>query len=315
MAQTADQLLIATSPDKALPTWERLSCGFIAGAVARTVTSPLDVVKLILQVNTKGGNVKQTVAELWQKDGIKAFWRGNGVAVMNQGPQSAIKFFCVDELTRRVANFTKAPITTPQRAVIGGAAGIISQLISFPFDLIHTRITIDPKNYSSLFQAAVKIIKEEGVLALWSGIVPTVTGAVVYEGSQYVISGGLKEKFIQTISKDGTVTPWQNLFIGAASGAIGQTISFPFDVVRKRMMIRDEKGKKLYTSMGQCFKQTYQNEGFGGFFKGIGINMVKIVPYSALQFTINEEAKLAFQKFNDYLAAQKKAEVKKTGKK
>ena len=305
MASQADRVLIATSPSDALPTWERLSCGFIAGAVARTVTSPLDVVKLLLQVNTKGGSMKDTITELWQKDGIKAFWRGNMVAVMNQGPQSAIKFFCVDELTRQVHNFTKKPITTAQRALIGGAAGIISQFISFPFDLIHTRITINPQAYKGIFQATGKIIKEEGFTALWSGIVPTVTGAVVYEGSQYVISGGLKEKFIQLYGKNGKITPWQNLFIGAASGAIGQTISFPFDVVRKRMMIRDENGNKLYKSMGECFSKTYKNEGLGGFFRGIGINMVKIVPYSALQFTINEEAKGAFIKFNQYMDARK----------
>ena len=311
MASQADLVLISTSPNESLPTWERLSCGFIAGAVARTVTSPLDVVKLLLQVNTKGGSMKDTITELWQKDGIKAFWRGNTVAIMNQGPQSAIKFFCVDELTRQVHNFTKKPITTSQRALIGGSAGIISQLISFPFDLIHTRITINPQAYTGIFQAMTKIIREEGVFALWSGIIPTVTGAVVYEGSQYVIQGGLKEKFIELYGKGGRITPWQNLFIGAAAGAIGQTVSFPFDVVRKRMMIRDENGNKLFTSMSECFAKTYKNEGIGGFFRGIGINMVKIVPYSALQFTINEEAKNAFLKFNHYLAARNAPAPKK----
>ena len=218
------QVLIATSPNGALPTWERLTCGFVAGAVARTATSPLDVVKLCLQVSSKGGSAKETIDRLWKEGGIAAFWRGNTVAIMNQGPQSAIKFFCVDELTRRVAQFTKAPITTPQRAMIGGAAGIISQLIAFPFDLIHTRITIDPKGYTGMFQAAKRIVSEEGVFALWSGIIPTITGAVVYEGSQYVISGGLKERFIQMYAKGGNLTPWQNLFVGAAAGAIGQTI-------------------------------------------------------------------------------------------
>ena len=160
-----------------------------------------------------------------------------------------------------------------------------------------------------------KIIKDEGPLALWSGIIPTVTGAVVYEGSQYVIQGGLKEKFIELYAKGGRITPWQNLFIGAAAGAIGQTVSFPFDVVRKRMMIRDDNGNKLFTSMSECFVKTYKNEGIGGFFRGIGINMVKIVPYSALQFTINEEAKNAFVKFNHYLASRKQAPAPKKGRK
>lgn len=313
MAAAADAVLYATSPSGELPPWQKLSSGFIAGAVARTVTSPLDVVKMLMQVSTKGGNVAETAKKLFKEDGIMAFWRGNTVAVMNQGPQSAIKFFIVDELTEIVGK--GKPLTTPQRALIGGAAGVISQFCAYPFDLIHTRITVDPAHYKSVWQSAYKIIKEEGVFSLWSGIVPTVTGAIIYEGSQYVISGGLKQKFIDLYCKDGFLTPTQGLLVGAASGAIGQTISFPFDVVRKRMMLRDENGQKRYTSMADCFAKTYKAEGISGFFRGIGINMVKIVPYSALQYTINEQAKQAFVRFNEYMdkknAAQKKAAAPK----
>jgi solute carrier family 25 phosphate transporter 23/24/25/41 len=41
-------------------------------------------------------------------------------------------------------------------------------------------------------------------------------------------------------------------------------------------------------SMGQAFAYMWKNEGFVGFFKGNGVNIVKIAPFSALEFYFYE---------------------------
>jgi solute carrier family 25 protein 43 len=265
----------------------------------RTLTSPFDVVKILLQVNAKGGSTLDTVKELWDADGIAAFWRGNLAGCITQGPQTALKFFVLEGLRKAIGT---TELTPGQRAVMGAAAGIISQTFVYPIDFIHTRILLDPKKYSGIFLSLSVILKEEGVGAFWSGIAPTIAGAIPFEGVQFVCYDGLVE-FYKKQTGVTSLTPIVNCALGATAGAISQTAAFPFDVVRKRMMAGKKGG--VSGSMIEAFGQIWRNEGVPGFFKGLTINMVKIVPYSALQYTIYGETKKAILRYKAKAAAPK----------
>jgi solute carrier family 25 protein 43 len=299
MLTAADRVLIATSPapPTTLSPAEDLVVGLVTGLATRTLTSPFDVVKILIQVNSKGGSISGTIEELWKADGIAAFWRGNLAGCLTQGPQTAIKFF-VRERLRPV--FGK-DLTPGQRAIIGAAAGIVSQTVVYPIDFIHTRILLDPKKYSGIFQSLTTIVKEEGVAAFWSGILPTIVGAIPFEGSQFVCYDGLVDLYKRRTGTQA-VGPVVNSALGAVAGAISQTIAFPFDVVRKRMIAGKAGG--VSGSMTDAFGQIWAKEGVAGFFRGLTINMIKIVPNTALQYTIYGEAKKAILRYR--AAAAKK---------
>ena len=287
-----DRILIATSPQKELEMHpsDSLVTGFVAGILSRTMTSPIDVLKMIMQTNTEHVPLANIVRNIYQKDGIKGFWRGNVVACACNGPLTAVKYFVIDDLTKYIGK--GKPMSSETRWFIGAVAGILSQSVCYPLDLIYTRITIHPELYTNVFQATGKIIKEEGFFGLWHGLMPTITGAIVYEGSQFAVSGGIKQFLSQ---KKHTLTAWQYLTIGACAGAVSQTISFPFDVMRRRMMIVDSNGNKKYHSYFHCFESIVRNEGIRGFFKGVRLNLVKVIPATAIQYTINEELKNFFE--------------------
>lgn len=295
--QTPDLVLIAASPYRDnVSSAQSLVSGFASGIISRTVMCPFDVVKLILQTSQKSMDVKQIVSNIWKRDGISGFWRGNLAASINIGPQAALKFFVLDRLQRIFGYNGK--LSGFQRALIGSTAGIISQTTVFPLDVIMTRITVHPNEYTSFFQATKKIITDEGAFGLWKGIAPTIVGAVIYEGSQFLVSDTIRQYFFAKNRNFEQLKPWEYLFIGAVSGAVSQTVSYPFDVVRKRMMISCSAEQIVHRSMGNCFKSIYQYEGLKGFFRGISINMIKIVPYTALQYTLNEEIRNLFKNFN-----------------
>ena len=311
MLSEADNILISTSPSQKveLNAIENLVCGFITGTCTRTLTSPFDVVKILLQVNSKGGSVGETISKLWREDGIAAFWRGNLVGCLNQGPQSALKFLVLEYLKKMIG---KEHLSGGERAFMGACAGIVSQTCVYPVEFIHTRILLDPKKYHGVFQTAATIISEEGITAFWSGIAPTIAGAIPFEGSQFFTYDGLAQLYKEKVAHSQTISPAANCVVGAIAGAISQTVAFPFDVVRKRMMAGQKMGGNLPTTMGGAFKHIYQNEGIGGFFKGLSVNMVKIVPYSALQYTIFAETKKAVLKYK--VARLQKTQAGKKGK-
>ena len=295
MSATADSILIATSPAPKveLNKYENLVCGLVTGMATRTLTSPFDVVKILLQVSAKGGSTSETIKTLWKQDGIAAFWRGNLAGCLTQGPQSALKFFVLEQFRKVFGN----DLTGGKRAFMGAMAGIVSQTCVYPIDFIHTRILIDPKKYNGIFNSMATIVKEEGITAFWGGIAPTIMGAIPFEGSQFFCYDGLADLYKKHSGKT-TISPTMNCVIGATAGAISQTVAFPFDVVRKRMMA-GRKGGDNATTMSGLFKQIWQQEGIPGFFKGISINMVKIIPYSALQYTIYGEAKKAIIRYKE----------------
>lgn len=286
-----------------LPNYQNLLAGLATGVVSRTVTSPIDVVKVLIQVGSSGGSAVETVKSLIKEDGIKAFWRGNGAAVLNVGPQTAIKFCVRDYLTKTYS--TNGSLTNSQRALFGAISALVSQTAAYPFDVISTRKTVNPRKYQTIFQSIQTIIKEESVTGLWSGLTPNLAGAVVMESAQYVIGDSIRKKLTESFSKDGKLSPLQSMLTGSLTGACSQVFSHPFDVMRKRMMLTGPNGEKLYNSIPECALSIYKNDGVTGFYRGFGLNMIKTVPYFGVQFFINDQVKLAFARFNQYQESKK----------
>jgi len=78
---------------------------------------------------------------------------------------------------------------------------------------------------------------------------------------------------------------------GGLAGEALWISSYPFDVVKSKMQ-SDGFGAKSqrYSSMRDCFGQTWRGEGMRGFWKGIGPTLVRAMPVSAGTFAVVEFA-------------------------
>src|SRR5690554_6328801 len=68
--------------------------GGLAGVLSRSITSPINVVKVYSQVGapeTKQGLLK-SFQIIYKSEGIRAFWKGNGIACIRLFPYGAIQF-------------------------------------------------------------------------------------------------------------------------------------------------------------------------------------------------------------------------------
>ena len=71
--------------------------GGVAGAVSRTLVSPLERLKILLQVQSVGRNeyklsIPQGLAKMWREEGWRGFMRGNGSNCIRIVPYSAVQF-------------------------------------------------------------------------------------------------------------------------------------------------------------------------------------------------------------------------------
>ena len=72
--------------DDRMTFWQNFFSGGIAGVTSRTITSPLDVVKILFQVgtqDTKQGFLK-SFTNIYVNEGIRAFWKGNSRDILIQ---------------------------------------------------------------------------------------------------------------------------------------------------------------------------------------------------------------------------------------
>eukprot|EP00842_Homolaphlyctis_polyrhiza_P003968 jgi/Hompol1/4572/HPOL_003713-RA len=81
------------------------------------------------------------------------------------------------------------------------------------------------------------------------------------------------------------LTAWANLAIGSVSGVVAQTCSYPLEVVRRRMQVsaRSAEGSNHVTTL-QTINDIWKRRGFKGFWVGLGIGYIKVVPMFAVSF-------------------------------
>ena len=74
-----------------------------------------------------------------------------------------------------------------------------------------------------------------------------------------------------------------------------ETISYPLDTVKRRMMMQSARGDILYKNSIECTKKIYDKEGIRGFMKGAFSNLIRGFG-SAICLVLFDE----FKKLNSY---------------
>lgn len=93
-------IMVKPAEDERLTLLQSSFCGGIAGVLSRTVTSPLEVVKVLAQVGTpesRDGFIR-SFKRIYQSEGLKAFWKGNGISCLRLVPYSAIQLAAFHKL-------------------------------------------------------------------------------------------------------------------------------------------------------------------------------------------------------------------------
>ncbi|EEP80023.1 mitochondrial carrier protein LEU5 [Uncinocarpus reesii 1704] len=81
------------------------------------------------------------------------------------------------------------------------------------------------------------------------------------------------------------------LLSGALSGLVSQTSSYPFEVIRRRMQVAGAVGDGHRMTILETAKVIWIERGFRGFWVGLTIGYMKVVPMVAMGFFVYERGK------------------------
>ena len=134
---------------------------------------------------------------------------------------------------------------------------------------------------------------EGGMRGLYRGILPTIAGVAPYVGLNFMVYESVRGYFTEPGEKN---PPWyRKLAAGAISGAVAQTCTYPFDVLRRRFQVNSMSGMGYkYTSIWNAISTIVQQEGFKGLYKGLSANLLKVAPSMASSW-------LSFEMTRDFL--------------
>ncbi|KAJ8951350.1 hypothetical protein NQ318_009286 [Aromia moschata] len=266
--------------------------GGISAAVAKTAVAPIERVKLILQVQAAS---KQIAADKQYKgimdcfiripkeQGFLSLWRGNLANVIRYFPTQALNFAFKDVYKQiflggvdKNKQFMRYFIGN---LASGGAAGATSLCFVYPLDYARTRLGADvgkgpgDRMYTGLVDCIKKTLKSDGPIGLYRGFVVSVQGIIFYRAAYFGLFDTAK-----SMLPDPKNTPFIISFLIAETvTTISGIISYPFDTVRRRMMMQSgrKKSEIMYKNTLDCWMKIAQNEGPSAFFKGAFSNVLR----------------------------------------
>merc|ERR1711991_674177 len=140
--------------------------GGVSGAVSKTLTAPIERVKLLIQTQDANPKIRSgevarytgignCFSRVASEQGIGAFWRGNFTNVIRYFPTQAFNFAFKDKIRSLFPQLH--PVSDFWRkfglnVASGGLAGAGALCIVYPLDYARTRLAIDVGSHSRSFK-------------------------------------------------------------------------------------------------------------------------------------------------------------------
>ena len=291
------------------------AAGAVAGAIGKTVTAPLDRVKILLQVKggfsgsqvtaaaSKGGFIpafRAIVAE----EGVRSFWKGNLPQVLRVLPYSALQLYGYETFKKLLGADSKDRISVPKRLAAGASAGMLATVLTYPLDTIRLRMAVD-SSIKTLPQAVRILGRQGGVVAFYRGVGPAMLGVAPYMALELACFDFLKRVW----ADDKLNNPAVSFFSGFAAAMMASSVTYPLDTVRRQIQLQ---GGSMAT-MPTMFRSIFASEGAGGLYRGFVPSCLKNLPNKGIRLATFDTAKHVMTLAEQEKVRVEEAERKKRG--
>ncbi|XP_053381876.1 peroxisomal membrane protein PMP34-like [Mercenaria mercenaria] len=187
-------------------------------------------------------------------------------------------------------------------AVAGAVGSVVGLTVFFPLDTARTRLQVDEKRKADYSYAVIlDIIKQEGFLSLYRGLIPVVTTLCCSNFVYFYTYNCLKAVFLADGVKPD---PFKDLGFAFISGVVNVLVTTPLWVVNTRLKLQgikfqteEYRGDKQvrYNGIIDCLRKIVKNEGVFALWNGTKPSLI-LTSNPAIQFMVYETVKRYFQK-------------------
>eukprot|EP01097_Dermamoeba_algensis_P011409 TRINITY_DN8834_c0_g1_i1.p1 TRINITY_DN8834_c0_g1~~TRINITY_DN8834_c0_g1_i1.p1 ORF type:complete len:503 (-),score=65.05 TRINITY_DN8834_c0_g1_i1:47-1555(-) len=287
------------------PRWKYFFSAFLSASISRTATTALDRITCLMQVQAQISgpasvsglqSFRTAFAEI-RKEGWRGFFKANSVNICRIAPEIALRSLFYEHTKRFVVILDDnvkdtTQLTFPQRFTAGVSAALGAQTMVYPLDIIRTRMFASSKK-ASFFTVLKEIVRGEGFLSLYNGLATSLCRV----GTDIAIYESVKKLHYDYHCKVTPSSPLASipelLAMGTFSVIISQLLTYPLHLVQTRLQVQgmlQGQGVKHehYSGPRDALASIYRKEGFRGFYRGAGVNLLRSVPPVSLTFFFYE---------------------------
>lgn len=289
---------------KATPAQKFLG-GALSGVIEAVILTPLDVTKTRLQLD-KTGQYKGMVdcgKQLFRAEGPRGLYKGFTPWTIHVVTKNGTRFY-FNAVYRKLLADSNGQVSGAKEFVAGALAGATEAvLIVTPFEVIKTRmqgqniVKGEVAKYGGPVQTTLTIIRNEGPLALWKGVAPTIGRQGLNQACSFWSNNAIKTHVWKL--QDGDALPaWKSGLTGMLGAIPGPCINCPMDVVKTRLMAQETVAgvAPKYTGMVQAMRVIAAEEGFAALYKGLVPRLTRLCPSYGIQWLVMDQATAYFAK-------------------
>ncbi|KAK4752633.1 hypothetical protein SAY87_021431 [Trapa incisa] len=286
--------------------------GGAAAVVSKSVVAPMDRVKLLLQNQgemIKRGQLQRPYVgitdcfrRILREDGALSFWRGNQATLIRYFPTQAFNFAFKGYFksffgrSKEKDGYMKWFLGN---VASGSAAGATTSLLLYHLDYARTRLATDARQcrikgqrqFKGLIDVYGKTLASDGLIGLYRGFGASIIGITLYRGLYFGIYDTMKPVIL--------VGPFEgnflaSFFLGWSVTTFSGICAYPFDTVRRRMMLTSGQLVK-YRNALHAFQEIIRLEGFRALFRGVAANMLLGMAGAGVLAGYDQLQKIAFR--------------------
>ncbi|KAJ2687152.1 hypothetical protein IWW39_003132 [Coemansia spiralis] len=265
------------------------------GIISMAVTYPLITVNTRLQVQRKKDSTSYTgnmdaLRKILSTEGIAGLFSGLESALFGAAVTNGVYYYFFEAVKAAFERASKRKnMSTVESMVSGAVAGAMTCIITNPIWVVNTRLTVKQKSTAegespTTVQAFAEVIKEDGVLALWQGIIPALI-LVINPIIQYTAFEQLKNR-VERFRKLGSL---DFFVLGAISKLAATSITYPYILLKSRMQLKQSKNEgERYDSLVDGLRKVVAQEGVAGLYNGIESKLLQSVLTASFLFMSKE---------------------------
>ncbi|KAJ3642719.1 hypothetical protein Zmor_025477 [Zophobas morio] len=290
--------------EKTMPKYVKFLFGGSAGMAATCFVQPLDLLKNRMQLaatQKERATSFQVAKKIIATEGITGLYNGLSAGLLRQATYTTTRLGVYSWLFE---TFSQGDIKPGfiAKAAMGMAAGVCGAFVGTPAEVSLIRMTADGRlppqerrNYKNVFDAIIRMTKEEGVLTLWRGAIPTMGRAVVVNAAQLATYSQAKQMLMNTgVFGDGIFLHFLSSMI---SGLVTTVSSMPVDIAKTRIQnMKTVQGKPEYSGAVDVLAKIVKNEGLFALWKGFTPYYFRVGPHTVLTFIFLEQMNVTYNR-------------------
>ncbi|KAG6433774.1 hypothetical protein SASPL_105391 [Salvia splendens] len=266
------------------------AAGAIAGAAAKTVTAPLDRIKLLMQTHglragqagaKKGIGFLEAISLVGKEEGLKGYWKGNLPQVIRVIPYSAVQLFAYESY-KKLFRGKDGELSLIGRLAAGACAGMTSTFVTYPLDVLRLRLAVEP-GYKTMSQVAANMLREEGFASFYNGLGPSLIGIAPYIAVNFCVFDLVKKSLPEKYQKRTEAS----MVTALVSATVATLMCYPLDTVRRQMQLKGTP----YVTVLDAIPGIVARDCLVGLYRGFIPNALKSLPNSSIRLTTFDSVK------------------------